>query len=208
MSHTGERVRPRRVARSYARAMLEPPAVDCHRAAEPLAQRLWGSHRRPPSARSSSAFVIFERPRCCAASPPRRAGRAFFRAGSCGGCGCRPGGPTRCPRARALTTLRASPLLARSLFTVRAAISSALSSDPPRSQLRLLDVLVLARLFVPFLHTAWRHRRSSFGSRWIPADPHTRVPRRKRDVSVRRPGGIPVGSIEGGEMYFGGRALR
>ena len=37
--------------------------------------------------------------------PPRRAGRACGRAGPCDGCADRPGDPTRCPRARASTTL-------------------------------------------------------------------------------------------------------
>ena len=89
--------------------------------------------RRPPSARWSSALVIFERPLMFGPWPPRRADRASDRVGSCGGCEARRADPTRCPRGRASTTSRASPLRARSLFTVRAAISSAASSDPPRS---------------------------------------------------------------------------
>ncbi len=52
---------------------------------------------------------------------------------------------------------RASPLRARSLFTVLAAISSAVSSDLPCSSSKSLDVVVLPCSLRPFLYASWRH---------------------------------------------------
>ena len=124
-------------------------------------QRALGAQRprqpRPPSACWSSAFVIFERPRTLRALRllvelvARSAARALAVA------------PDAAPAARRDVLareprrLRASPLRARSLFTVRAAISSAVSSDAPRSRCRVLDVLVLARSLRSLLHATWRH---------------------------------------------------
>src|SRR5512139_2406328 len=50
-----------------------------------------------------------------------------------------------------LDDVLASPLLARSLFTVRAAISSASSSDEPRSRSESLMCSYWRARFVPFL---------------------------------------------------------
>ena len=116
-------------------------------------------HERPPSARWSSALVILERPRIFRSLLPRRAGRACGLADPCGGSGSRRAGRTRCPPSTAREDSRASPLRARSLFTVRAAISSAVSSDDPRlASDSLMCSYCLAR-FDPFFDSTRRHAR-------------------------------------------------
>ena len=86
---------------------------------------------------------------------------------------CHRAAPRRCLPSRACDGARASPLRARSLFTVRAAISSAVSSELPLVAQRLLDVLVLACALRSLLHSTWRHRRppSIVVSRHIPVGP-------------------------------------
>ena len=88
-------------------------------------------HRRRSSSRSSCAFDILERPSSHDPSLLRTAAGRSFHPGRSGNA------TPRRPEDRSSTdvrlAVRASPDRARSLLTVRAAISSAVSSDRPRS---------------------------------------------------------------------------
>ena len=105
---------------------------------------------RPPSIASSrrrhaaaAPCSSSSGPRCSGPWPPRTAGHGSAPSrGACPSGGPR-GGSRRCLCGKAATTHAPHPDRARSLLTVRAAISSALSSDVPRSAQAFLDVLVL-----------------------------------------------------------------
>ena len=140
--------------------------------------------REPAGARPSSSSSGRG---CCAPWLPRRAGRACGPAGSCGDSGYRPVGPTRCPRGTASTDSLASPFRARSLFTVRAAISSAVSSDSPRSRAESLMCSYWRARFVPFSTPRGGMARLS--------SVDFAVPRRRTRAPVRETSRVEVSAV-------------
>jgi hypothetical protein len=117
---------------------------------DPRERYLVRPYERERSARSSSAFVIFERPRMF------RSRASSYNWSLVGPRGLRrwlripPRLPEEMSSRESRDASRASPCRARSLFTVRAAISSARSSEAPRSRADSLMCSYWRARFVPF----------------------------------------------------------
>src|SRR5918994_144173 len=147
LAHRGQRV-DRALERVEGVALAVPGDLEC--LVVLVAAHLTGRHLSPPTARSSWRLFIFERPSMflsfasskswskvrppgpwCERSPPRRPEEMSF--------------------VEVLEAVRDSPARARSLFTVRAAISSAVSSERPRFSSPSLMCSYWRSLLLPFL---------------------------------------------------------